>query len=101
MKFQLTKMEERPDAAISLEEAAKVRPKDSLVVVGRKMVGNYDTIPEVKTEQCFFFQGNLGFSDCLRTSVVKEIVESSDDRILFKTMNSIYELKKIDELHAV
>lgn len=93
--FQITKVEERKDAAIKLEDAEKTNPFRDLVYVGRSSTGQFDTIPVPEVDFPFFFEADR-MANCLRTSLVKEIIEQTENRIVFKTMNSIYKIEVVD-----
>lgn len=85
-RFKLSKLERREDAYTKVAH----------VPVGLEVYGNNDEleIPEVGLP-FYFTAGRL--SECIRTSIVKEIIDQSEDFVLFKTMNSIYKLEKVKE----
>lgn len=53
-----------------------------------------DQISELKVGQRFLIQG---WGRYLNTSVVTEILEETEESVIFKTMNSTYKLELTDE----
>ena len=83
--YKLTKLERREDPYHVLE----------LVPQGFEVKGIYEEMDRPEVGYPYIFRGDAGFNDVFNTSMVKEIIDESDNSVIFKTLNSIYKLELV------